>query len=208
MVEYGGKCIKMNDLKEIIASNIIKLRKDKKLTQLEFATKINYSDKAISKWERAESIPDVIVLKQIADLFGVSVDYLLSEHSDAEKPVVVEEKKSRYKVNKIPLTLLASSPIWVIATVVFTLFIIFKNQYLWYLLYACIPLTLLIVLIFNSIFGNKKMTYFIVSCFIWSILICLYLAFITYNPWQLFIIGIPAQVVIILCSMLVKKRMQ
>lgn len=199
----------MSDLKEIIANNIIKLRKDKKLTQLEFATKINYSDKAISKWERAESIPDVIVLKQIADIFGVSVDYLLTEHTDTEKLVVAEEKKKhRYKINKIPLTMLAASPIWVIATVIFTLFIIFKNEYLWYLFYACVPLTLLVVLIFNSIFGNKKMTYFIVSCFIWSILISLYLAFLSYNPWQLFIIGIPAQVVIVLCSMLVKKRMQ
>lgn len=199
----------MSDLKEIIANNIIKLRKDKKLTQLEFATKINYSDKAISKWERAESIPDVIVLKQIADLFGVSVDYLLAEHLDTEKPVVIEEKKKhRYRINKIPLTMLAASPIWVITTVIFTCFIIFKKEYLWYLFYACVPLTLLVVLIFNSIFGNKKMTYFIVSCFIWSILICLYLAFISYNAWQLFIIGIPAQVVIILCSMLVKKRMQ
>lgn len=200
----------MGDLKEIIANNIIKLRKDKKLTQLEFASKINYSDKAISKWERAESIPDVIVLKQIADIFGVSVDYLLNEHLETEKPVVVEEekKKSKYKINKVPLTMLASSPVWVIATIIFTLFIIFKHQYLWYLFYACIPLTLLIVLIFNSIFGNKKMTYFIVSCFIWSILICVYLVFISYNPWQIFIIGIPAQVVIILCSMLVKNRMQ
>ena len=199
----------MSDLKEIIASNIIKLRKDKKLTQLEFATKINYSDKAISKWERAESIPDVIVLKQIADLFGVSIDYLLTEHSESEIPVVIEEKekkKRKYKINKVPLTLLAASPVWVIATIIFTCFIIFKKEYLWYLFYACVPLTLLIVLIFNSIFGNKKMTYFIVSCFIWSILLAVYLGFISYNPWQLFIIGIPAQVVIVLCSMLIKRR--
>ena len=74
----------MNDLKQIIANNITTLRKVKNLTQLEFANELNYSDKAISKWERAESIPDVIVLKQIADLFGVTVDYLLKEHSADE----------------------------------------------------------------------------------------------------------------------------
>ena len=64
----------MNNLKEIIANNITNLRKEKKLTQLEFASELHYSDKTISKWERAESIPDVVVLKQVADFFGVTVD--------------------------------------------------------------------------------------------------------------------------------------
>ena len=89
----------MNDLKQIIASNISKLRKQKKLTQLEFAKALNYSDKAISKWERAESIPDIIILKQIADLFGVTVDYIINEHTDNEKILVIEEKK-KSKINK------------------------------------------------------------------------------------------------------------
>ena len=61
----------MNNLKEIIANNITNLRKEKKLTQLEFASELHYSDKTISKWERAESIPDVVVLKQVADFFGL-----------------------------------------------------------------------------------------------------------------------------------------
>ena len=64
------------DTKSIIANNIIELRKSKKWTQIELAEKLNYSDKAISKWERAESLPDVTVLQQIAALFSVSVDYL------------------------------------------------------------------------------------------------------------------------------------
>ena len=70
----------MKDLKEIIAYNITNLRKSKKMTQLEFSKEINYSDKAISKWERAESLPDIVVLKQISDLFGVTVDYLLDNN--------------------------------------------------------------------------------------------------------------------------------
>ena len=61
----------------IIAKKLTKLRKENNLTHLQLAEKLNYSDKAISKWERAESIPDVLVLKSIADLFGVTVDYLL-----------------------------------------------------------------------------------------------------------------------------------
>ena len=67
----------MEDLKAIIADNINQLRRDAGLTQLELAERLNYSDKAISKWERGESIPDIVTLKAVADEFGVSVDYLL-----------------------------------------------------------------------------------------------------------------------------------
>ena len=61
----------MEELREIIAKNISDLRKKSGLTQIELAEKLNYSDKAVSKWERGDSVPDVGVLKQIADLFGV-----------------------------------------------------------------------------------------------------------------------------------------
>ena len=194
----------MDDLKQIIANNIIKLRKQKKLTQAEFAQKLNYSDKAVSKWERAESIPDVIVLKQVADLFGISIDYLLNEHNENEKLVVVNNKKTS-KINKIPLTLLAASPIWGIATLIFTLILIFSNKHVWFIFYICVPLTLLIFLIFNSIWGKKRNNYVIVSLFIWSILLCIYLCFIKFNVWQIFILGIPGQIAIVLWSAL-KKR--
>ena len=76
----------MSDLKKIIANNISELRRAFPLTQAELAEKLNYSDKAVSKWERGESMPDIEVLKQIADLFGVSVDYLLSETHDKSEP--------------------------------------------------------------------------------------------------------------------------
>ncbi|MBQ9198938.1 MAG: helix-turn-helix transcriptional regulator [Lachnospiraceae bacterium] len=88
----------MQNLKPIIAKNISNLRQKKNMTQSDLADKLNYSDKAVSKWERAESIPDITVLKQIADLFEVTLDYLVSENnneasfdnvsnlSEAEKP--------------------------------------------------------------------------------------------------------------------------
>ena len=195
----------MNDLKQAIASNISKLRKQKKLTQLEFAKALNYSDKAISKWERAESIPDVIILKQIADLFGVTVDYIINEHTDNEKILVIEEKKKN-KINKISLTLLATCPIWIIATIVFTFALMLADIYLWQSFIVGIPFSLLIFLIFNSIWGNKRNNYFIVSCFVWSILLCLYLCFIKFNVWQLFILGVPAQISIILWSTLKRRN--
>lgn len=194
----------MGDLKQIIASNITKLRKEKKLTQIEFALKLNYSDKAISKWERAESIPDVIVLKQISDIFGISVDYLLKEHSENEKLVVIKNKKTP-KINKLSLTLLSTCPIWTIATIIFAFISIFTNKYVWFVFFISIPLTVLLFLIFNSIWGNRRKNYFIVSALIWSILLCIYLCLIKFNVWQIFILGIPAQIAIILWANL-KER--
>ena len=82
----------MDDIKSIVAKNITELRILNNMTQLELAEKLNYSDKAISKWERGESTPDISVLVMIADIFGVSLDYLVkSENIDK---AVIEHKKS------------------------------------------------------------------------------------------------------------------
>ena len=64
-------------LRKTVAKNIAQYRKAHHDTQLDLATKLNYSDKSVSKWERGESLPDVYILSQIAELYGVSVDFLL-----------------------------------------------------------------------------------------------------------------------------------
>ena len=84
----------MDDLKVIISENITQLRKEHGLTQADLAEKLNYSDKAVSKWERAESLPDITVLKAMADLFNVKVDYLLTaEHEqEGQRETIIGEK--------------------------------------------------------------------------------------------------------------------
>ena len=74
----------MEDLKVITASNIINLRTAKGLTQAELGELLNYSDKSVSKWERAEAVPDAYVLKKMSEIFGVSVDYILSRTDKRE----------------------------------------------------------------------------------------------------------------------------
>ena len=66
-------------LKQQIGSNIASYRKRAGLTQAGLAEKLNYSDKAVSKWERGESIPDVLTLMQLAGQFEVTVNDLLSD---------------------------------------------------------------------------------------------------------------------------------
>ena len=77
----------MDQIKQNVAKNIARLRTSAHLTQAELAQRLCYSDKAVSKWERAESIPDISVLKQIADLFGVTVDYLITDTTDESVPL-------------------------------------------------------------------------------------------------------------------------
>lgn len=191
----------MDELKQIIAKNIIDLRKSMQLTQAELAEKLNYSDKAISKWERAESIPDVAILKQIADLFGVKVDYLLIEEHAGNEIRTIEESRQDRK-NKTIVAWLASGLVWLIATMVFVYMGIYTNgvRNLWIIYVYALPLTVVVLLIFNSIWGKRRRNFFIISVLVWSVLLSVYLALFSYNLWLIFILGIPIQFIIILWS--------
>ncbi|MBO7525268.1 MAG: helix-turn-helix transcriptional regulator, partial [Clostridia bacterium] len=84
----------MKDIKEVFAENLLQLRKSAGFTQSDLAEKLNYSDKAVSKWERAEAVPDVSVLIAIAFLFGVSVDFLVKEHTAEETEKIYSDKRA------------------------------------------------------------------------------------------------------------------
>ena len=92
----------MEDLKEIIAKNLTQLRTHAQLTQIQLAEKLNYSDKAVSKWERGEAIPDLRVLIQLAKLYNISVDDIISP--SAEKIV---KPKMNVKKKRVLITLLS-----------------------------------------------------------------------------------------------------
>jgi transcriptional regulator with XRE-family HTH domain len=110
----------VTDLKSIIAKNIVALRQGAKLTQSDLAEQLNYSDKAVSKWERAESMPDITVLKAIADLFGVPLDYLVQEtHEDVPAFLPVPAPLPHKRRNHIIITLLSVLIVWFLATLSF-----------------------------------------------------------------------------------------
>lgn len=187
----------MEDIKQITAKNISTLRTGKKMTQLELAETLNYSDKAVSKWERGDSLPDVITLKRMADLFGVTVDYLITEHPEGEKPPVSKTVRN----NHIFITLIAMFAVWLVGTCIFVFSGLFE-QSLWFAYVVCVPISMLVLLVFNSIWGRKSANMYVISALMWSSLltICLgIMLYATFNFWMLFIIGIPAQIIIFLC---------
>lgn len=153
--------------------------------------------------ERAESIPDIVVLKEIADIFGVSVDYLITEeHSDEE--IRAHEITAQDKKNRLIVSLLANALVWLMATITFVYIGIYDNSIhrLWTVYLYAIPVSLIVMLIFNSIWGNKRRNFLIISMLVWSVLLALYMILYKYNIWLVFVVGIPAQFIIFLWSKL------
>lgn len=206
----------MAELKQIVAQNLTQLRKEHQLTQIQLAEQIHYSDKAVSKWERGESLPDLVVLKQLADYYNVTLDALVCEEgvhhaskSVADTPAEQAEAESDTPKpyimrNRILIAGMAIVLVWLIATTVFVILDILVPtlEYSPFMFVYAIPLTMIIWLVFNSIWFNRRANYLIISLLVWTTLGTLFVTFWSHRPWQLFIIGIPAQIIILLWSAL------
>ena len=77
---------------------LIKLRKEKGLSQEEFGNEINVSRQAISKWENQESKPDIEKLQEIGKKFNISYDYLLNDEIETTEQISISSKKSKKKI--------------------------------------------------------------------------------------------------------------
>ena len=197
----------MTELREIIAKNICDLRTSLGLTQQKLAERLNYSDKAVSKWERGESIPDVTVLKQIADYFGVTVDFLLSEEHGRFQPVPHHSARNHFLIAALSVTIA-----WLIATIVFAELNIFVTTIRfapWLVFIYAMTASFVVILVFNSIWGRIRANFIVVSGILWSLITSMHLTVLTVsqlNLWLLYIVGIPVQVIIILWSCIVTAK--
>lgn len=198
----------MNDVKSIIAKNITELRLLNNLTQMELAEKLNYSDKTISKWERAESSPDISVLVEMAKLFGVTLDYLAGVENidDAAK----KTKQNEAKYNRKAICYISESVAWIIAIFAFIITTLITNKatFQWlYFVYA-LPIVLIIRLVFNSVWFNPRHNYYIISALIWSILLAIHITFLYFgiNVALIYLLGIAGQIVVIMWSFIKKPK--
>lgn len=197
-------------LKEIIANNLTDLRKKNSMTQAELAEKLNYTDKAVSKWERAESIPDVVILKQIANLFGVSVDYLLTAEHDENAPSGIIPKKPSKRAHVL-ITCISILLVWLLATTAFVLISISpaEIEHHWLAFIYALPVAAIVYLVLNSIWFNQKINYLIISFLMWSILLSAHLSALVifdYSMPLIYLLGAPGQVIILLWSRIRKNK--
>jgi len=203
----------MENLEIIIATNLVYLRKRAKLTQLEFGEKFNYSDKTVSKWELGTVIPNVETLKEIADFYGVSVDYLLTKHQSAKDYTTSIGKTIDYK-NKCILIALAVIVVLCIAVTIYVASYLnlktidpninrFWTVFLW-----AIPASFLLMSYYTrKYFRGSSWSLIFFSATVWSLL---FAAFGTFyykdNYWFLFIIGVPIQIGLVLLIKLKKNK--
>lgn len=194
----------MEDIKTVIAKNITQLRQAAGMTQSELGEKLNYSDKSVSKWERAESIPDVAVLKQLADLFGVKLDDLLREEPEPAAPV--PPTRTDHRGNHRVITMLSILLVWFVATLVYVLIdvIVPGTPHLWLAFLYGVPVSMIVWLVFNSIWSCRRRNYLIISLLSWSVLISVSVTLQVFGirAWQILLLGIPGQVIIYMWSRL------
>ena len=209
----------MNDEKrrKQIGANIASYRKREGWTQAELAEKLNYSNKAISKWERGESVPDVLTLADLAQQLGITVDDLikdpnaLPENTGAVQQVMdqVVQKTLKRKANKTIILGLSSLLVWFVALLLFVVLDALEFAQSWLAFIFAIPVDAVVCLSLRSAWRDFRWNRFLVSAIMWGALLSLYLSlmlFAGYNFWKVFLLGVPGQVAILLWVKLFRKE--
>ena len=212
----------MNDekLKKQIGDNIASYRKRLGLTQAGLAEKLNYSDKAVSKWERAESVPDVLTLAALAEVLGVTVNDLLvdpnelPEETGAVQQAMgrVVEKTLKRKADKRIILSLSSILVWFVALLVYVVLSSLDIPNSWLAFFYAVPANAIVLLSLRSAWHDFRWNQ--ISAIVWGSLASIYVTLLVlggWNVWRIFLLGIPGQVAIFLWFRLfrpVKKEEQ
>ena len=208
----------MNDeqLKQMLGANIASYRKRQRLTQAGLAEKLNYSDKAVSKWERGESMPDIMTLLQLAELFEISVDDLLADPNRLpdEKSKMVEtmekavEKTLKRKADKRSILGLSSILVWFVALLLFVIISSLGIEKSWIAFFYAIPATAIVLLSLRSAWRDFRWNQTLVSVIVWGGLLSIYMSLLMFaalNIWKVFLLGIPGQLAIFYWFRLFRK---
>ena len=198
------------ELKIRVGANIARLRKSRGLTQAELAERINYSDKAVSKWERAESLPDVLTLICLAEQLGTDMNTLTGLQPASPEPVSIPEPASvpeQPPVKKKPIAdrgviqKLSSILVWVVALFLYMVLDEFGVKNLWLLFVVAIPANAIVLLSLRSAWKLYGMNRFLISVIMWGFLLVIYLLLLLtakVNVWKILPMGLLGQAAIIL----------
>lgn len=198
--------------KDIVAENLIYYRKKSGMSQLELAQKLNYSNKNISKWENAETTPNVFVLKTIADLYGITVDDLLKQPSTNDKQTYSEYVNAINKHKKIrnyAFLFMANAILYTVVCVAILVLglcqITAFNKWLLFLFVT--PLSCLSIFIFVRCI-YKRIDVVSLSLFGWLIALCVYIALpLVKNIAMVFVVAGAYQVLIIFITLAVNLKL-
>ena len=196
-------------VKARIGANIAYYRKQAGLTQVGLAEKLNYSDKAVSKWERGESIPDVLTLMQIATLFGVKVDDLLRDVNALPENIgsieramnKVSEKALKRTANKNIILALSTTLVWFVALLVFVILSTLDIAHSALAFLYAVPTNAIVLLSLRSAWHDFRWNKMLISAIVWGCLLSIYVTLrvvLQVSYLKLFLLGIPGQIAIFL----------
>ncbi len=192
-----------------IGGNIAAYRKKTGLTQAGLAEKLNYSDKAISKWERGESVPDVLTMMQLAQLFDVNVNVLLEDpNALPDNPGMIQramsqvsEKALKRKADKNIILALSSTLVWFVALLIFVVLTTLSIPCGWMAFIYALPVNAIVLLSLRSAWHDFRRNSPLISCIVWGCLLSIYLSLLVYCKFHaelVFLLGIPGQIAILL----------
>ena len=202
------------ELKVAVGSSIARLRRERGMTQAELAERINYSDKAVSKWERGESLPDVLTLLKLAQQLGTDLNTLtgtMPETAEAEPKPAPEipavkapekpKKPRRYTADRSVIQKLSSILVWVVALFLYMILDAFGVKNLWLLFVAAVPANAIVLLSLRSAWRCYGWNRILISVILWGSLLTLYLFLLTVshvNVWRILPMGLLGQAAILL----------
>lgn len=185
-----------NKIRENFAKNLAFYRKAAKLTQLELAQELNYSDKSISKWERGEGLPDLEVTARIAKILGVGVGDLIADKY--KRRVLITR-------NKALITGLSVGVVWLVAAILFFLFqLVLPALRSWMVFIYALPVSAIVMIVFCAVWWRRLHVLLSVSTLIWSAALCVALSFQNPKVFLIFIIAAILQLLALL-AFFIKK---
>lgn len=194
-------------LKNQIGANIAIFRKKCGMTQAGLAQKINYSDKAVSKWERGESVPDVVTMSVLARQLGVTVNDLLNDPNalpEQTGPVQqamgqMVEKTLKRKADKRIISRLSELLVWFVALLLYVILASLDIPNSWLAFFFAVPADAIVVLCLRSAWHDYRSNKVLISVILWGALISVYvtlLVLLQRNVWRILLLGVPGQLAI------------
>ena len=223
-------------IKETVKDNLVRLRREHKLTQLELSEKINYSDKAISRWETGEVTPDVETLAHLANLYGIPItafflappEQLSKSERKAQRSAEKKIRKAQKLARKDECTSTGTVPksapkdptrsrriallifflcfLWTAALSLFTILNTVGLARVWMAFVWGVPATFAILCAYFGIRRHAVTFRVMLSLLVWTALTATYLQIANWMLFPLLFLGIPLQTIILLLPFLKKKN--
>lgn len=188
------------NLRALLAKNLAHYRRQSGLTQSELSERINYSDKSVSKWERGEGMPDVYVLTQLADIFGITINDLL-----ADTPKPLPSNRSRQHV---VIVLLSVGLVWLCATIAYFFSMLFAPNapWNWMAFIVAIPVSAIVLVVFSCMWWKLWMRFLSVSLLLWGMALTIQLPLRVENISLIYVLAAVLQVLVVLWYVLMFIR--